>query len=93
MSEEKPEKKRRLMNLRRRFRLVLMNEETLEESATFSLRLLNVFVFTGLTVILLITLTTLLIALTPLKEYIPGYADVDVRRRVLQLVLIQAGSQ
>jgi murein DD-endopeptidase MepM/ murein hydrolase activator NlpD len=87
MPEEKPEKKRRLPNLRRRFRLVLMNEDTLEESATFSLRLLNVFVFTGLTVILLITLTTLLIALTPLKEYIPGYADVDVRRRVLQLVL------
>jgi murein DD-endopeptidase MepM/ murein hydrolase activator NlpD len=81
------DKKRLLHKLKRRFRLVIMNEDTLEESAAFSLRPLNVFVFAGLTVILLITLTTLLIAFTPLKEYIPGYADVKMQRRVYGLVL------
>ena len=87
MSGENTEKKGWLQRLRRRFRLVIMNEDTLEESAAFSLRPLKVFVFAGLTVILLITLTTLLIAFTPLKEYIPGYADVNMQRRVYSLVL------
>jgi len=87
MSEGKRDNKRLLHKLKRRFRLVIMNEDTLEESAAFRLRPLNVFVFAGLTVILLITLTTLLIAFTPLKEYIPGYADVNLQRRVYGLVL------
>src|SRR4029078_5181080 len=85
MEGEKKEKKRLLQKLKRRFRLVIMNADTLEESAAFSLRPLNVFVFAGLIVILLITLTTLLIAFTPLKEYIPGYADVKMQRRVFNL--------
>src|SRR5688572_18121403 len=87
MTEGKMNKKRLLDKLKRRFRLVIMNEDTLEESAAFRLRPLNVFVFAGLTVILLITLTTLLIAFTPLKEYIPGYADVNMQRKVYGLVL------
>jgi murein DD-endopeptidase MepM/ murein hydrolase activator NlpD len=87
MTGEKTGRKRLLQKLKRRFRLVIMNEDTLEESAAFRLRPLNVFVFAGLTVILLITLTTILIAFTPLKEYIPGYADVTMQRRVYSLVL------
>ena len=87
MAGEKPGWKRMLQRLKKRFRLVIMNEDSLEESASFSLKPLNVFVFAGLTVILLITLTTLLIAFTPLKEYVPGYADVNMQRRVYNLVL------
>jgi len=87
MTEKENRKKRLLQKLKSRFRLVIMNDDTLEEKASFSLRPLNVFVFAGLSVILLITLTTLLIAFTPLREYIPGYADVNMQRRVYGLIL------
>src|SRR5205814_9231607 len=58
-----------------------------EEKASFKLRPLNVFVTTGLTVILLIVLTTILIAFTGLREYIPGYADVKMKRQMYNLML------
>jgi len=73
--------------LKSRYRLVVMNDETYEEKASFNLRPLNVFVTAGLGVILLIILTTFLIAFTPLREYIPGYADLKTQRRVFNLVL------
>jgi murein DD-endopeptidase MepM/ murein hydrolase activator NlpD len=87
MTGSDKEKKSVFQRLKNRFRLVVMNDDTLEEKASFSLKPLNVFVFTGLTIILLITLTTLLIAFTPLREYIPGYADVSLQRRVYSLVV------
>lgn len=84
MSEVK--KKKFIRRLKSRYRLVIMNDETLEEKASFNLRPLNVFVTTGLGIILLITLTTFLIAFTGLREYIPGYADVKTQWRVYSLL-------
>lgn len=84
MAEEK--KKRKLFQrLKNRYRLVVMNEQTFEEKASFNLRPLNVFVAAGVLILLLITLTTFIIAFTPLREYIPGYADVKMQRNVLNL--------
>ena len=73
--------------LKSRYRLVVMNDETYEEKASFNLRPLNVFVTLGLSIILLVILTTFLIAFTALREYIPGYADLKTQRRVFNLVL------
>src|SRR3954467_1467877 len=81
------EKKKFFKNLKSKYRLVFMNDETLEEKASFNLRPLNVFVTTGLIIILLITLTTFLIAFTGLREYIPGYADMKTQWRVYNLTL------
>jgi murein DD-endopeptidase MepM/ murein hydrolase activator NlpD len=81
------EKKKRLFkNLKSKYRLVIMNDETLEEKASFNLRPLNVFVTVGVIIILLITITTFLIAFTGLREYIPGYADTKTQWRVYNLV-------
>lgn len=80
------EKKPWFRKLKNRFRLVIMNDETFEEKASFSLRPLNVFVTAGISIILLITITTFIIAFTGLREYIPGYADVDSRRKMVKLV-------
>jgi murein DD-endopeptidase MepM/ murein hydrolase activator NlpD len=85
MAEQK-ERRRLIRRLKSHFRLVILNEDTLEEKASFKLRPLNVFVATGLTVILLIVLTTILIAFTGLREYIPGYADVKMKRQMYNLV-------
>jgi murein DD-endopeptidase MepM/ murein hydrolase activator NlpD len=82
------EKKKKLFTrLKSRYRLVVMNNETLEEKASFNLRPVNVFVTAGLIIILLITLTTFLIAFTGLREYIPGYADLKTQWRVYNLAM------
>jgi murein DD-endopeptidase MepM/ murein hydrolase activator NlpD len=86
MAEKKGGRKL-IKRLKSHFRLVILNEDTLEEKASFKLRPLNVFVTTGLTVILLIVLTTILIAFTGLREYIPGYADVKMKRQMYNLMM------
>ncbi|MFP4288633.1 MAG: M23 family metallopeptidase [Bacteroidales bacterium] len=74
-----------------KYRLVLMNDENLEEKISFRLTRFNVFVFFGVLVIFLVVLTTYLIAFTPLKEYIPGYADFNTRK-ILRELNIKADS-
>ncbi len=82
----KEDKKKKLFQrLKNKYRLVIMNEQTFEENSSFSLRPLNVFVAVGILILLLITLTTFIIAFTPLREYIPGYSDVKVQRKVYSL--------
>ena len=86
MSEIK-EKKKFLQRILHRYRLVVMNDDTFEE--IFSLRLtpLGLFVLIGSITIVMTMLVSSLIAFTPLREYIPGYADVGVRRELLSLTM------
>ena len=70
---------------RYKYRLVVLNEETFEEKVSFKLSRQNVFVVGTLSVVSLIALTTLLIAFTPLREYIPGYASTNLRRQATNL--------
>jgi len=84
MAEEK--KKKKLSGLKSRYKLVFLNEDTFEERATFHLRPLTIFVTAGITIILLIVLTTLLISFTGLREYIPGYSDVKMKRQLFTLM-------
>ncbi len=81
---EKP-KKKIYKKLRNKYRLVIMNDETFEEKVSLTLSPLNVFVFTGTIIISLITFTIYIIAFTPLREYIPGYADVSMQRKLIAL--------
>ena len=71
--------------LRNKYRLVIMNDETLEERVTFRLSRLNVFVVLGTLTIILIILTSILIAFTPLREYIPGYTNVGLQKKLYEL--------
>jgi len=81
MSEVK-EKKAIIKKLRHKYRLTISNESTFEEALSFRLSRLNVFTATGLFSIVLIALITVLIAFTPLREYIPGYPDGKMRRNI-----------
>ncbi len=84
--DNKDKKKKSLMNrLRNKYRLVIMNDETLEERLTFRLSRLNVFVVLGTLIIILIILTSILIAFTPLREYIPGYTNVGLQKKLYEL--------
>lgn len=84
-TSRKEKKRRWVRKLRDKYRLVISNEETFEEKISFRLSRLNVFVATGTVVIILVIATTFLIAFTPLREYIPGYTDVTLRKRVIAL--------
>jgi murein DD-endopeptidase MepM/ murein hydrolase activator NlpD len=65
--------------------LVILNESTFEEKISFKLSRLNVFVTGSLFIIGLIGITALLIAFTPLREYIPGYSSTKLKKQATDL--------
>ncbi len=84
--DRKDKKKRKWVEkLRSKYRLVFITDDTLEERFTFRLSRLNVFVALGTLTIVLIFLTSILIAFTPLREYIPGYTNVGLTKKLYQL--------
>ena len=68
-----------------KYRLVVLNEATFEERFSFKLNRLNVFVFSTVFAVFLIVITTILIAFTPLREYIPGYSSTVLKKRAVNL--------
>lgn len=68
-------------------RLVILNDDTFEEIFSFKLNLMNVFVVATSGAILLIFLTTVIIAFTPLREFIPGYSSSKLKRDATELAL------
>ncbi len=73
MAEEK-QKIKLIDRLKNKYRLVIMNDDTFEEKVSLKLSPMNVFVFAGTIILTLITGMIYLIAFTPLREYVPGYA-------------------
>ncbi|GLB48150.1 peptidase M23 [Neptunitalea sp. Y10] len=65
--------------------MVVLNEDTFEEHLSFKLNRLNVFVVGSLLSVFLIAVTTVIIAFTPLREYIPGYSSVKLKREATEL--------
>ena len=68
-----------------RYRMVVLNNDTFEERFSLNLTRLNVFIVTVISAIILIGLTTVLIAFTPLREFIPGYASTKLTKDVIVL--------
>ena len=85
MTRKTINKKKLQKKLLHKYRLVVLNEDTFEERLAFKLTRLNVFVLGSLTAILLVAVTTVLIAFTPIREYIPGYSSTALQRQALEL--------
>ena len=85
MAQKKRNKKKLQKKLLHKYRLVVLNEDTFEERFAVKLTRLNVFFLMSLAAIILVTLTTLLIVFTPLREYIPGYSSTALQKQALQL--------
>ena len=68
-------------------RLVILNEDTFEEIFSLRLTLMNVFVVVSIGTILVIFVTTFIIAFTPLREYIPGYSSEKLRKEATELAI------
>ncbi len=72
-----------LKRLKYKYRLVILNDYSFEEVVSIRLTKLNVFSIVGSSIILLIALVIILIAFTPIREYIPGYPDGSTRRDLI----------
>lgn len=85
MRKKKEQKKKLTQKLLDKYSLVILNDDTFEERFSLKLTRLNVFVAITISVILLIAGTTLLIAFTGLREYIPGYSSTSLKQEAVQL--------
>ena len=85
MSNKKKKQKKLATKLLHKYRLVILNEDTFEERFAIKLTRLNVFVIMSLSAIVLIVLTTILIAFTPIREYIPGYSSTKLKKEATNL--------
>lgn len=73
---------------RLKYRLVVLNNENLEELISLKLSKINVFLVIISSVIFLIGGTALIIAFSPIKESIPGYTNTDFKRQLVALNLL-----
>ncbi|PKP50334.1 MAG: peptidase M23 [Bacteroidetes bacterium HGW-Bacteroidetes-1] len=81
----KQKKEKWYKKLSYKYRLVIFHDETFEEKISFRLSRMNVFVALVSLSVFLVVITGYIIAFTSLREYIPGYTDVTLNRRVYQL--------
>ena len=80
--------KKRNNKLRNKYRLIIFNDESFGEIISFRLTKLNGFILFGVVSVVLVTLVYLLIAFTPLKEYvIPDYPKLEEREKILANVM------
>lgn len=81
------ESKRYLSKLKNKYRFSIYNDQTFEEVWFLRLSRLNVIAVFGGFSFLLVALVTVLIAFTPLREFIPGYPDTNTRRAIVENAL------
>lgn len=67
-----------------KFRITLLNEQTLHEVGRVRLSLLHSIMILLSIITLLIFSGALLVAFSPLRNYLPGYLNVDARRQIVE---------
>ncbi|MFY8090237.1 MAG: hypothetical protein ACOVMI_03200 [Chitinophagaceae bacterium] len=80
-----------IKRLRNRYRLVVMNDDSFEEVITFKLSRISVYITLSVIFIFMVLFTTILLAFTPLKYYIPGYGNKRSKTE-LQILKIKTDS-
>jgi murein DD-endopeptidase MepM/ murein hydrolase activator NlpD len=68
-----------------RYRFQVVEEETYDVKFVFVLNRLNVLIAFSVGAVILMAITYMIIAITPLRQYIPGYGDVDMKRELVKL--------
>ena len=72
-------------NLKKSYRLVIMNNESFEEVGSYQLSLLNLYAAICGIIVSVILMVTLLIVFTPIKRLIPGYGDAGAYTELLDI--------
>ncbi|MGP8217608.1 MAG: M23 family metallopeptidase [Bacteroidia bacterium] len=84
---EQSRKKSLFTRLRTRYFFIIRKEDTFEERFSVRISPIALFTITGGTMVLLMLLVIYAVAFTPLREYIPGYADINMRKNLIALSL------
>ena len=84
---KKNDRKKLMRKLRNRYRLVVMNDATFNESFSAYLTPWNVIAGAVLIFVVMAGIVLSLVVFTPLKEYIPGYADTTTRTEALKAAM------
>ena len=71
--------------LKNKYRLVILNDDTFAEKFAFRLSPLGLIIAISAVTIAMTTLVISLVAFTTLREYIPGYGNVTERKEILEL--------
>jgi len=71
--------------MRTPYRLIILNNDTLEEQTSLRLSLLNLYMLICAIGILSALLVLALIIFTPLKTFVPGYADYSQTREFIEM--------
>ena len=87
MSKKRLKRRKIKENLFNKRRLIILNEDTFEETFSLKLTLMNVFIVATLGAIIITTITTFIIAFTPLREFIPGYSSTKLKKDATELAL------
>jgi len=72
-----------LRNWRDKYKFAIYNDHTFEEVWRIRLTQYNAFLLISFLIFFIIGATTCLIAFTNIREFIPGYPDVTMRRNIL----------
>ena len=68
-----------------KFKIVIIHPDTYEQKADFSMSKMRFTILVVFYTLTLIAITTCLIFFTSIREYIPGYTDVNLDRRVYNM--------
>ena len=81
-----PENKRKWKDrIKDHYRLVVLNDETLQEVSSYKLNLLNLYILLSTLVVLVGLIVFAIIIYTPIKKAIPGYGDVNATPEFIEL--------
>ncbi len=84
----KDRRRRWFRKLKDRYRLLLINDSTFEERFSMRLNRLNVLLLAIFAFGLYGAFVTAVIVFTPLKRYIPGYADQETKRNAYRSLVL-----
>ncbi|NDV95534.1 M23 family peptidase [Dysgonomonas sp. 521] len=84
MAKKKKNKHNFWKRLHFKYRLSVMNENTLEEVWTIKASMFSGAVLLLVFAVFLITVTSIFIIATPVRYYLPGYLDAEVREKALR---------
>jgi Membrane proteins related to metalloendopeptidases len=70
-----------------KYKLSFLNEKTLEEAFSLRLSRLHVVIAIFFFIALLVLLTSVIIIKTPIRNYLPGYLDVEIRQSLIENAL------
>ena len=75
------------LKLLQKYRFVIMTNSSFEEKLSLTLSRLNIFAYAGIFVFVCFFSALILIAYTPLSEYVPGKSSSSVQKNLIELSL------